>query len=153
MYASLSHWHDVYNYILIYTTTIYYYVLLYTNIYYYVLLYTNIYYYVLLYTNIYYYYVLLLYTTTASQGLLACVIKEGIINRRLETFARICGITLDGHKEGYSNYSESQISYYFHAMGVIFGQNLSLLTQCMNSFVSNITITDTTILILFLIVM
>jgi hypothetical protein len=70
-------------------------------------------------------------------GLRACVIKEGIVNRRLETFAHICGITLDGHKEGHGNFTEIQSSYYFRALGIIFGQNLHLLEESMNSFVSN----------------
>jgi hypothetical protein len=68
---------------------------------------------------------------------MACVIKEGIVNRRLETFAHICGITLDGHKEGHGNFTEIQSSYYFRALGIIFGQNLHLLEESMNSFVSN----------------
>lgn len=70
------------------------------------------------------------------QGLIGCVIKEGIINKRFEIFAHLCGLTLDGHKEGHGNYTEIQCSYYFRALGIIFGQNLHLLEQCMNSFVS-----------------
>lgn len=71
-----------------------------------------------------------------GQGLLACVIKEGVLNRRLETFANLCGLTLDGHKEGSGTYTEIQCSYYFRALGIIFGQNVHLLEECMNSFVS-----------------
>lgn len=69
---------------------------------------------------------------------MACVIKEGIINRRLETFARLCGLTLDGHKEGHLNFNESQCSFFFRAIGILFGQNVHLLTECMNSFVSRL---------------
>lgn len=69
------------------------------------------------------------------KGLISCVIKEGNINRRLETFGQMCGLTLEGHKAGQAM-SESQCSFFFHALGVMFGNNLHLLQECMNSFVS-----------------
>lgn len=72
---------------------------------------------------------------------MACVIKEGILHRRLETFASLCGITLDGHKEGHGTYTEIQCSFYFRALGIIFGQNIHLLEECMNSFVSDLHLT------------
>lgn len=61
--------------------------------------------------------------------------KEGIINRRLETFGQLCGLTLEGHKEG-QGWDESTCSFYFRALGIIFGANTHLLAECMNAFVS-----------------
>lgn len=69
------------------------------------------------------------------KGLISCVIKEGNINRRLETFGQMCGLTLEGHKASQAM-SESQCSFFFHALGVMFGNNQHLLQDCMNSFVS-----------------
>ena len=71
------------------------------------------------------------------QGLVLCVMKEGIVNRRLETFGQLCGLTLEGHKEG-QGFNESACSFYFRALGVIFGTNTQLLADCMNAFVSRI---------------
>lgn len=70
------------------------------------------------------------------KGLISCVIKEGNINRRLETFGQMCGLTLEGHKASQAM-NESQCSFFFHALGVMFGNNLHLLEDCMNSFVSS----------------
>lgn len=64
------------------------------------------------------------------------MIKEGNVNRRLETFGQLCGLTLEGHKEG-KGFSEGACSFYFRALGIIFGANTHLLSECMNAFVSN----------------
>ncbi len=69
------------------------------------------------------------------KGLISCVIKEGNLHRRLETFGQMCGLTLEGHKAG-KRMTESQCSFYFHSLGMMFGNNLLLLEECMNSFVS-----------------
>lgn len=69
------------------------------------------------------------------KGLISCVIKEGNLHRRLETFGQMCGLTLEGHKAGH-RMTESQCSFYFHALGIMFGNNPHLLEESMNSFVS-----------------
>ena len=71
------------------------------------------------------------------KGLVLCVIKEGIVNRRLETFGQLCGLTLEGHKQG-QGFNESACSFYFRALGIIFGSNTHLLAECMNAFVSSL---------------
>jgi hypothetical protein len=57
-----------------------------------------------------------------------CVVHESLLTRRLEMFAMICGITLEGHKEK-TMYNENQSSFFFRTLGIIFGGNIQLMQE------------------------
>jgi hypothetical protein len=69
---------------------------------------------------------------------MGAVRSEGLVNKRLETFGLMCGVEVPGHEKA-DAFTPSQCSFYFRSVAVLFGNNLDLMVECFNSFVSRIT--------------